>query len=235
MTTTLSPLSGEMPASGGVQPTFDAMRTAMVSSQLRTSAVSDQRVIAAMARVPREAFVPADRQGLAYRDAALPLGNGRAMNLPLATGRLLTEASLLPADRVLLIGAATGYTATLLSEIVGHVTAVESDEALLGVAATMLAGLPNVVLVAAPLTVGAPDTGPYDVLVVDGAIEALPDALLAQVRSGGRVVSGLLDRGVTRLASGARTEGGFALQPFADSECAVLPGFGQPRGFQFAK
>jgi len=94
---------------------FEAMRHAMVASQLRTNAVSDQRIVAVMARVPREAFLPADVRGIAYRDTALPLGRGRFQNVPIATGRLLTEAYLLPTDRVLLIGAAGGYTAAVLA------------------------------------------------------------------------------------------------------------------------
>lgn len=210
----------------------DAQRQAMVTSQLRTTAVSDQRVIAAMASVPRETYLPADARPLAYRDTAIPLGDGRAANLPMATGRLLTEADLLPGDRVLLIGAAGGYTAALLADIVASVTAVEEAPALLTVARAALAHHARVTLVEAPLTVGAPDGAPYDVLVIDGAVEHLPDALLAQVREGGRVVTGLVDHGVTRLAAGRKTAG-FALQAFADSDCVTLPGFAIPKRFQF--
>ena len=90
---------------------YQTMRYAMITSQLRTNAVSDQRVIAAMAQVPREDFVPDDVRAIAYLDRPLPLGMGRQMNPPVATGRLLTEAYLEPTDRVLLIGAAGGYTA----------------------------------------------------------------------------------------------------------------------------
>lgn len=214
-------------------PDYRAMRHAMVTSQLRTNAVNDPRVVAAMARVAREDFLPADARLLAYRDSAIPLGHARWANLPMATGRLLTEAYLTAADRVLLIGAAGGYTAALLSELVAAVVAVESDPALAALSREALGGLPNVMLVEAPLSDGAPDGAPYDVLVVDGAMEVLPDALIAQVRPGGRVVAGIADRGVTRLAAGRRSEGGFALVPFADVECVVLPGFSAPRPFTF--
>jgi protein-L-isoaspartate(D-aspartate) O-methyltransferase len=107
-----------------------AQRRAMVSSQLRTSAVSDTRVIAAMASVPREAFLPPEAAAMAYRDTAIPIGAARAANTPLAIGRLLTAAELEPEDRVLLIGAAGGYAAAVLAGLVAHVTAVESDPAL---------------------------------------------------------------------------------------------------------
>jgi protein-L-isoaspartate(D-aspartate) O-methyltransferase len=212
---------------------FHAMRHAMVASQLRTNAVSDPRVVAAMAAVPRETFLPEEAGALAYRDTAVPLGRGRAQNVPIATGRLLTEAYLLPAHRVLLIGAAGGYTAAVLSDLVAEVVAVESDPALAALARTSLAGRTNVTLVEGPLEAGHAGNGPYDVLVIDGAVEQVPDALVAQIRSGGRAVAGLADRGITRLAAGRRTDGGFGLLAFADIDCVPLPGFARPKTFTF--
>lgn len=212
---------------------FDAMRHAMVASQLRTTAVSDQRVVAAMARVPREVFTPEGLRPVAYRDGTLDLGQGRAINLPMATGRLLTEAYLEAGDRVLLIGAATGYTAALLTEIVAGVVAVEEQAELAAVARTALSGEAKVEIVEAPLTAGHPAGAPYDVLIIDGAVEELPAALVEQVKVGGRIVTGLVENGVTRLASGRRTEGGHGVRAFADAECTILPGFARPRAFQF--
>ena len=211
---------------------FDAMRHAMVASQLRTNAVSDQRVVAAMARVPREDFLPADVRALAYRDSAIPLGAGRSANLPMATGRLLTEAYLTATDRVLLIGAATGYTAAVLAEIVAQVVAVESDADLVAIARDALAGVGNVEIVEGPMAEGHAGA-PYDVLIVDGAIAQVPDALVSQVKPGGRVVAGLIERGVTRLASGRKTDGGFGLAAFVDTDCVELPGFESPTPFRF--
>lgn len=212
---------------------FEAMRHAMVASQLRTNAVSDPRVVAAMARVPREKFLPADVAGLAYRDTAVPLGNGRFANLPIATGRLLTEAQIRPGDKVLLIGAAGGYTAAVLALVAESVVAVESDPALVAIARVALADYPAVTLVDTPLDAGAPALAPFDLLVVDGAVEQLPEALVAQLVPGGRVVAGLVDRGVTRLAAGRRSDGGFGLVDFADIECVPLPGFARPAVFAF--
>ncbi len=210
-----------------------AMRHAMVASQLRTNAVSDARVVAAMDSVAREAFLPADARAIAYRDTAVPLGHGRAQNLPIATGRLLTQAELRASDRVLLVGAAGGYTAAVLSHLVDSVVALECEPALAAAARTALAGLTNVTVVEGPLEAGHATAAPYDVLVVDGAVEAVSDALIAQVAIGGRVVAGVVDRGVTRLSAGRRTAGGFALLDFADIDCVVLPGFARPRSFTF--
>lgn len=214
-------------------PATRDQRHAMVASQLRTAGVSDPRVVAAMASVPREAFLPTDAAAIAYRDTAIPLGHARAANTPLATGRLLTAAELDGDDRVLLVGAAGGYTAALLAGIVARVTALESDAALLAIARRALAGTGNVEVVEGPLPEGWPANAPYDVLVVDGSVEELPTTLVEQVRVGGRVVTGLVEQGILRLAAGRRTPGGFGLQSFADIDCVRLPGFARPQGFRF--
>lgn len=212
---------------------YEVMRHAMVASQLRTNAVSDPRVVAAMARVPREAFLPVEAQAIAYRDTALPLGGGRFQNVPIATGRLLTEAYLLPGDKVLLIGAAGGYTAAVLAELVASVVAVECDAGLAALARNALAGNEKVTLVEGALEAGHADGAPYDVLMIDGSVERVSDSLIAQLRDGGRVVSGIADRGITRLAAGSKTGGGFALLDFADIDCVPLPGFARAKTFTF--
>ncbi|PAX08503.1 protein-L-isoaspartate O-methyltransferase family protein [Sphingomonas lenta] len=213
--------------------TFEGMRQAMVASQLRTNAVNDPRVVLAMGKVPRERFVPEDERAFAYLDRQLALGRGRYLNVPVSTGRLLTEAYLEPDDRVLLIGAATGYAAAVLAELVAHVVAVESDPALAAHARDALRAESQVEIVEAPLQEGWPAGAPYDVLMIDGAVEFVPDVLLEQVKPDGRVVTGLVDQNVIRLASGRRSRGGFGLVAFADMDCAVLPGFSRPRRFTF--
>jgi len=212
---------------------FTRMREAMVASQLRTNAVSDPRVVSAMARVPREDFLPENQRTLAYRDTAVPIAHGRAANLPIATGKLLTQAQVRAADHVLLIGAAGGYAAAVLALLARDVVAVESDPALATLARTALSAYSNVELIEADLATGAPKQAPYDLLFVDGAVEHLPQALIDQVQPGGRVVTGIEDRGVTRLAAGVRSAGGFGLTTFADVDCVSLPGFTRPKTFTF--
>lgn len=214
-------------------PATRAMRHAMVASQLRPNAVTDQRVVAAMASIPREDFLPADARALAYRDRAIPIGGGRAANPPVATARLLNAAELEPADRILLVGAAGGYAAAVLAGVVTHVTALESDNALLALAREALGGTENVELVHGPLEQGWSASAPYDALIIDGAVEELPSALVEQVRPGGRVATGMFEKGVFRLAAGSRTEGGFGLTRFADYESVLLPGFARPFVFRF--
>ncbi len=212
---------------------FETMRHAMVASQLRTNAVSDARVVEAMARVPRERYVPETVRAIAYRDTLLPLTNGRKQNLPMATGRLLTEAQVRPDDHVLLIGATGGYTAAVLAQLAGSVVAVEEDPALVALAKAALDGEAKVELAEGPLTQGWAAGAPYDLLMIDGAVEQVPEALLEQLKPGARVVTGIVDRGVTRLAKGRRSAGGFGLADFVDCECAVLPGFARPASFRF--
>ncbi|MEH3039310.1 MAG: protein-L-isoaspartate O-methyltransferase [Sphingomonas paucimobilis] len=216
------------------RPDFDAMRHAMVVSQLRTSAVSDPRVVSAMGDVAREGFVPAGQAEVAYRDAPLPLPGGREINPPLITGRLLTAAEIRPTDRVLLVGAAMGYAAAVLARLAGSVVALEEDASFVAAARDAIAEA-SVEVVEGPLNAGWAQGAPYDVIVIDGAVESVPDAIVQQLAPGGRLTTGIVDRGVTRLSLGRRTEGGFGLVDFADLGSIELPGFAKPKTFQFAR
>ena len=211
---------------------FDHMREAMIASQLRTTGVNDPAVLAAIGEVARERFVPRDKLPLAYADALVPLKPGRDLNSPMALGRLLTEAAPRKGERVLLIGAATGYAAAVLSRMVGPLVAVEEDGELAAFARDALAGS-EVTLIEGPLTAGHAAGGPYDLILIDGAVEYLPDALIDQLAERGRLAAGMLDRGVTRLAIGRKAGEGFGMASFADAACAILPGFIKPRAFTF--
>ena len=211
---------------------FDHMRAAMIASQLRTTGTNDPRVLAVMGEVPRERFVPAERVSLAYADALVPLKPGRDFNSPMALGRLLTEAAPRRGERALAIGVATGYAAAVMERLVGPLVAVEEDEELAAAARTNLAGY-EVRLIEAPLVEGFAAEGPYDLILIDGAVEFVPDALIAQLAEGGRLAAGLVENGVTRLAIGRRAGEGFGMAAFADAASAILPGFARPRAFKF--
>jgi protein-L-isoaspartate(D-aspartate) O-methyltransferase len=212
--------------------TFEPMRRAMVASQLRTTGVNDPRVIAAMGEVARERFVPAARAALAYADATVPLADGRALNPPMTLGRLLTEAELQGHERALVIGTGTGYAAAVLARLVASVIALEEDAALLAVARETLAGT-KVYLVEGPLAEGWAAGAPYDFILIDGAVDTVPPAVVEQAAEEGRIGLALLDRGVTRLAMGRVAGGAFGLSTFADAAVAILPGFEKPRNFIF--
>lgn len=212
--------------------TFEPMRRAMVASQLRTTGVNDPRVIAAMGEVARERFVPAERAALAYADALVPLADGRALSPPMALGQMLTAAELEGDERALVIGAGSGYAAAVLARLTGSVIALEQDSTLAATAREALAGT-GVTVVEGPLEAGWADGGPYDFILVDGAVEYLPEAIVGQAAEGGRIALALLDRGVTRLSIGRVVHGAFGLRTLSDSAAAILPGFEQPRNFVF--
>lgn len=208
------------------------MRSAMIDSQLRTNDVIDVAVIGAMAKVAREAHVPAALAGVAYMDRAVALGHGRVLNPPLVTGRMLVAAALRPGLRVLLIGSATGYTAALLAQLGADVHAVEEQAELMAIARTAAADA-NIRWIAGPLNAGAADAAPFDRIIIEGAIETLPDSLTAQLADGGRIVAARRDGAVTRLVQGVKAGGVVALRSFADMDVAPLPGFAAPAGFTF--
>lgn len=200
------------------QVDFTAMRAAMVASQLRTSDVNAAAVVAAMSSVAREDFMPAARRDTAYVDRPIPLGNGRAVNPPLATGRILTIADIAPGDRVLLLGDATGYAAALLAHMGASVTAVDEN--------APAAPLPaSVSWVKGKGRDGHAAGAPYDVILIDGAAGEFPAALSAQLADGGRMAMGRIERGVARLVSGRKAGGTVGFVSHADMEMATVPGF----------
>ena len=218
-----------------IEHDFEHMRVAMVASQLRTTGVADAGVLAAMGSVPRERFVPEQRAAAAYADTLVPLGRGRFLNSPMATGRLLSEASPRSGDRALVIGAATGYSAAVLAQIVRSVVAVEEDPELAALARRALEGT-GVELIEGPLNEGHPAGAPYDLILIDGAVEHVPQAIVDQLEEvGGRLAAGIAKVAVSELSVGRRAGGGFGMTAFSDASAALLPGFVKPRGFVFER
>lgn len=208
---------------------FAQARRAMVDSQLRPQAVTDPLVVAAMATVPREAFVPAGSEAIAYIDRMVPLGNGRALSPAASLGRMLTELRCRPGERVLVVGAGTGYSSAVLAAMGLEVVAVESDPLLF----EHLRRVENVTALSGPMEQGAPDHAPFDLILVDGQVEQLPEELAEQLHPGGRLAVCLVEGGVPRLMLGTRSVHGFGLKSFADASMALLPGFARPAVFTF--
>lgn len=211
----------------------DEARRLMVATQLRTNAVTDLGVLAAAGRVARERFVPQSHAASAYIDRPLPSGVAeRAINPPLATARLIDSLAPRPGERALVVGAATGYGAALLADIGLAVTAIEVDGTLAAQAREALAHSVTAVDVC-PLAEGHEGGGPYDLILVDGAVEQVPQALVDQLVDGGRLATAIVERGVTRLAAGRKSGTAFGVVVFADSEAVHLPGFAAPAAFTF--
>lgn len=209
-------------------PDFAAARLAMVESQLRPQGVSDVAVLAAMGSVPRERFLPGHTRPLAYVDRAVAIGAGRFMPAPAVLGQLLTQMMPAPGERALVVGAGTGYSAAVLAAMGLAVTAVECDPALAGAAREL-----GIDVVEAPLEKGAPKHGPYDQILIDGAVEHIPDAIVAQLAEGGRLGAALVERGVSRLIVGRKSDGAFGYFSVGDSGAPALPGFTRPKAFTF--
>ena len=186
---------------------FAAARRAMIDSQLRPQGVSDPAVLAAMSSVPREEFVPEAVRPLAYSDRPLDLGDGKAMMPPAALGRLVMELEPRAGERVLVVGSGNGYAANVLEAL-----GLEVDTA----SGTAPAGKSG-----------------YDLILIDGAVEEVPESLVSRLAPDGRLGTGISDNGVTRLAIGRRAGNSLGLRRFADVQVPVLTGFTRPRAFTF--
>ena len=200
----------------------------MVDNQLRPQGVSDPAVLEAMATVPREQFVPDQSRPLAYVDRAIAIGPGRFLSAPAVLGQLLTQMAPQRGHRVLVVGAGTGYSAALLEAMGLDVVAVESAPDLAG-KARELGGA----VIEGPLEAGHRAGAPYDQILIDGAVEALPDTIVAQLADGGRLGTALLDRGVTRLIVGRKSGDAFGYVSIGDAGVPALPGFTRPKAFTF--
>ena len=185
-------------------------RRAMIDSQLRTSGVNEPWVLAAMASVPPEDCVPPAMRDAAYIDRAIPLGEGRHLASPLVHGKMLAEAVPDKTDKALLVGDDKGYLAALLQPLTGSLD-----------------------VVAPSALKDKRGKGSYSLIVVDGAVEDMPRTLAALLAEGGRIVTGVLERGVTRLATGRKTGGEIALLALAEIGIPVLDEFRAPRRWSF--
>jgi len=197
----------DRPLAGG----HSAARKAMIDSQLRTSGVTAPDVIARMATVAREDFVPESARGIAYIDRAIPLGGGRWLAAPLVQGMMLQEARPGPTDNALLVDGGSGYLAELLRPLVGSLEVIAPGEA----------------------AAAARKKGGVTLLLIEGAIEHVPQGLAQRLADEGRIVCGVVRQGLTRLATGRKAAGEIALLPLAEIGIPVLPEFAARKEWSF--
>ncbi len=207
----------------------DALRTAMVDRQLQTAGVNDPALLAALRQVPRERYVPAAKRSMAYTDASIELAPGRWLIEPMSLALLLNHAQVRRDDRVLVVGAGSGYSAAVIGILAGRVTALESDEALAAMARSN-----GSAIVDGTLVDGYAADAPYDLIVVDGAVATVPEPLLRQLAPGGRLAAIIVgEDGVGRVTVGTYAAGHFAGTSFIEAGVHLLPGFARAPQFVF--
>ena len=215
---------------------FATQRKFMVDTQVRPSDVTDRRIIRAMLDVPREAFVPTALQPIAYMDEQLRVSNGtpgRYLLAPRTLAKLIQNLDIAADCAVLDLGGGTGYSAAVLAKLARRVVAVEAAPELAELARTQLAGLTNVKLIGGDLAVGAPGEGPYDAILVNGAVEEVPGALLDQLKDQGRLAAVRVERGIGRATLWRRFGTQFDRRALFDAGAPVLPGFERKVEFVF--
>ena len=213
---------------------FALARRNMIDGQLRPNRVTSSALLAAIADLPRERFLPDSLKSVAYADDDVPLGGGRFLMEPMVLARLIQSLQPLPGDKALVVASGRGYGAALLARLVKTVVAVESDAVLAGSASRTMKELNigNVEQVAGSLAAGAPAGAPYDVILVEGAVREIPPAILAQLADGGRLATVIA--GAPGVAHLVVKEGGIASgRPIFDAGTPALPGFLPPQPFVF--
>jgi protein-L-isoaspartate(D-aspartate) O-methyltransferase len=213
---------------------FAAARKKMVASQIRTSEVTDPAVVEAMGAVPRELFLAEEKRDFAYIDEDLAIGKGRYMMEPQVLARLVQLADPQLTDKALVIGAGTGYAAAVLAQLVQSVTALESDASFIDCAKAVLAQVaPTVSLAAGDLKGGWPAGSPYDIILIDGAMSALPNNLKPQLADGGRLVCIVREGPVGRATLVTRSGDSYGSREEFDAMTPVLPSFQKQPKFVF--
>jgi protein-L-isoaspartate(D-aspartate) O-methyltransferase len=225
---------------------FEQARATMVESQLRTDKVTDRRILAAFAALPRERFVPPAQRELAYSDASLEVwpsldgGPARFLLPPVVLARLIQLASVEANYAVLDIGCATGYSAAVLSRLARSVTAIEAEPELATAARENLQalGIGNATVLTGGLARGAPEAGPFEVILLNGSVPEVPATLLAQLKEGRRLCAIVAAGREGRPRQGkatvfVRMDGETCGLPYFDANARQLPGFAPSPSFTF--
>jgi protein-L-isoaspartate(D-aspartate) O-methyltransferase len=220
---------------------FALARRNMVESQIRPNDVTDRQLISALMDVPREQFVPAAMRDLAYIDEDVQLkdagseGGRRWLMEPMPFARLVQLADIGPNDLVLDIGCASGYSTAVLARLAESVVGLESDTELAGRAEAQLvdAGVGNAAIVTGDMPAGYPSQGPYDVIILEGSAETIPDGLFKQLRDGGRLIAAVAEGPIGKATLFRSIAGDISSRVAFDINIHKLPGFEKTPEFVF--
>ncbi|UWP93001.1 protein-L-isoaspartate O-methyltransferase [Aliiroseovarius crassostreae] len=212
---------------------FAARRTMMVDTQVRPSDVTKFPIIDAMLSVPREDFVPDAKREAAYMGENIDLGGGRVVLEPRTLAKMLDALDIQSDELVLDLGCGLGYSAAVLARLADFVVAVESDESMASDAQSNLSefGADNVAVIQGEPSEGNAKNGPYDVIIVQGAVEQVPDALLEQLKDGGRITAIFADGKLGTVRIGYKMDGSIVWRHAFNAGAPVVSGFEAVRAF----
>ena len=212
---------------------FATRRVMMVDTQVRPSDVTKFPIIDAMLSIPREVYVPRDRREAAYMGENLPLGPGRVLLEPRTLAKMLDALDLRPSDLVLDLGCGLGYSAAVIARLADAVVAVEEDEPLAADAQRTLSteAVDNAAVIRAPLAEGAAKHGPYDAITIQGGVETVPQAILDQLKEGGRIGALFMEGALGVVRIGYKRDGRVDWRFGFNAAAPVLPGFAAARAF----
>ena len=207
----------------------------MVDTQVRPSDVTKFPIIEAMLSVPRENHVPAAQREAAYMGENIELGDNRVVLEPRSFAKMLDALAISQDELVLDVACALGYSSAVIAQMAEAVVAVESDEAMAAEAQEALSagGVDNVVVHTGAMNEGAPKHGPYDVLIVEGGVAQVPDALVAQLKDGGRMACLFMDGALGEVRIGHKRDGQMSWRMAFNAAAPILPGFERNAAFQF--
>lgn len=207
----------------------------MISGQIKPNKVNDPRVLKAFETIPREVFVPTGLKEVAYVDGELEVAPGRFNLEPMVLARLVSAAKVEPDDVVLDVGCATGYSAAILSRLANVVVAIEQDPELVEQATENLANLEieNAAVIERPLREGYLKQGPFNVILMAGGVEEIPEILTDQLAEGGRLVTVKVENGISRGHVVTKTGGKLSGRDIFDAHARILPGYEKARSFKF--
>ena len=212
---------------------FQTRRVMMVDTQIRPSDVTKFPIIEAMLSVPREVYVPRDKREAAYMGENISLRPGRVVLEPRTLAKLLDALDIQPTELVLDLGCGLGYSAAVIARLADAVVAVEEDEAMAAEAEQLLSqeAVDNAAVIAAPLAHGAAKHGPYDVITLQGGVEEVPEAILAQLKDGGRIGAVFMEGALGVARVGYKAEGRISWRFAFNATAPVLPGFAVTHAF----
>ncbi|WP_299042993.1 protein-L-isoaspartate O-methyltransferase [uncultured Tateyamaria sp.] len=214
-------------------PDFPTRRTMMVDTQVRPSDVTKFPIIDAMLTIQREDYVPSAQREMAYMGENIELGAGRVILEPRTLAKMLDALDIAPDELVLDVGSALGYSAAVIAQMAQAVVALEEDETRANEAQETLlnSGIDNVITHVAPLRDGAAEHGPYDVIVIEGGVTDVPDALIAQLKDGGRIACLFMDAALGEVRIGYKRDGAVSWRRAFNAGAPVLPGFEKEHAF----